>query len=380
MAVEQQSACSSCGDTKVLPSISVALPAKNEADNIGPCLSALTRQLYAGDEVLVLDNGSTDNTAGIADSFEQVRVIDAPDSRFDGDGHIRGLAQLRQLGVAESSNEIVASTDADTLPPDDWLDRIRHHFADDEDLDVLWGVATDTNGVPVRNLTGKYLTLLRGVSGCNHAFRREAFEQLDDGYVGWPMWEDVAIITRLSRHGKAVHDPKLEMRTDLDRRRYQTIPMLAGGGAGVASGALVGGPVGALAVGGGSALAGTELFYEQIADMHDALPAELPVHHDQVGLGLILGGALAGGTPGLLAGGVGSGILAHHVLTEGASAIPSDLFSNTDAVCRLDTSGEGVTIDCEPPSETTQRVTRILAGMAVGAVAGRGLWAAQTKF
>lgn len=355
--------------------VSVVIPAKNEEESIGACLDRLAPQLRAGDEIIVLDNGSTDDTAGICENYARVRTIDAPDERFD-DTHYRGLSQLRQFGANTAANPIVATTDADTLPPTEWIEHIRSAFESDDDLSVMWGVAADTNGVPVRDLTGKYLTLLGGVSGCNTAFRKSDFEDLKKGYTGWPMFEDVALITRLARTGKAVHDRGMVMQTDLDRRRYQTIPMLATGGAGVIAGGLVGGPVGALAAGCGAGIGGTELFYEDVARLENEVLPDTPVHHDQVGLGLTLAGVTVGGPLGLAAAGLGTGIVGHHVLTEGASAIPTDLMLNTDEVCEIEPQegGDGgLVVRCEPVDDTESKVTRVLAAATAGAVAGRGL-------
>lgn len=345
--------------------ISVVIPAKNEEGNIGECLDRLTSQLESGDEVLVLENGSDDRTAEIAQSFDEVEVLDLPDDIFEGEVHYRGLAHLRQFGAERAANEIVATTDADTRPPGDWLDRIRQHFQSDHDLSVLWGVVTDTNGVPVRNMTGRYLTLLGGVSGCNTAFRKADFEALKKGYTGWPMFEDVALVTRLARTGKAVHDRDLVMHSDLERKRYQTIPVVAGSGAAVGTGALLGGPIGALAAGTGIGAGGTELFYE-------AAP-QTPFHHDQIGFGLILAGLLVDGRLGLGAVGVGSGMFLHHVLTEGASAAPTELMLHTDELCYIDTSGERVTITCEPARDLDSKVTRALAAATAGALVGKAI-------
>lgn len=345
--------------------VSIVLPAKNEEDAIGRCLDRLTQQTTAGDEIIVLDNGSTDRTAPIAEAFEGVEVVPAPDSMFE-DSHFRGLGALRQFGAERADKQIIATTDADTIPPMDWVDRIKAHFNDDPDLTVLWGVVEDTNGVPVRDMTGKYLTFLGGVSGSNTAFRRDAFESLKMGYEGWPMFEDVALITRMARTGKAVHDTGLVMRSDLDRRRYQTIPMLASGGAATVVGAALGGPVGAFAAGLGPGLVATETFYEESPDTR--------FHHDQVGLGLVALGLVGGGGLGILSIGAGSGVLAHHLLTEGASAVPTDLMQNTDRVCTIP-EDDDVAIICKTASEAdgTARVTRILGTAVVGGVAGKAI-------
>lgn len=354
--------------------VSVVIPAKNEAGSIEHCLEYLVAQADAGDEIIVLDNGSDDDTAAIADSFDAVTVIDAPDEKLPGDSHYRGLSQLRQFGAEQASKPVVATTDADTLPPTGWLDRIKAHFENDPELSVVWGVVVDENGVPVRNLTGKYLTFVGGVSGANTAFRRAHFEELRDGYVGWPMFEDVALITRLARSGKAVHDRDMVMVSDLDRRRYQTIPLLATSGATAIGGGLLGGPIAAAAAGTGVGLAGTELFYE-------AAP-ETRYHHDQIGLGSIIAGSLIGGPAGLGLAGAGAGVVGHHVLTEGTSAIPTEMLQQTDAVCEIpigDNGSDVTVINCEPPEPTTAALTRVLAGAAGGAVIGKLVQVARAK-
>lgn len=348
--------------------VSVVIPAYNEEDCIGRCLDRLSSQLGPRDELIVLDNGSTDRTGPIAEAFD-AEVVWAPDDRFDNDNHYRGLASLRQFGAEQASNEIVATTDADTIPPDDWIDRIKAHFEDDPDLNVLWGTVQDTSGIPVRNLTGKYLTFVGGVSGSNTAFRRSAFEELKKGYLGWPMFEDVAVITRLARTGKAVHDTGLVMHTDLERSRYQTIPVLATSAAGTVAGAALGGPVGALAIGTSGGLATTETFYEESPDSR--------LHHDQLGLGLITIGAVFGGAPGILAAGLGTGVLGHHLLTEGATALPTGLMRNTDRICAVPDADGDVTVQfvCEPADEGEARLTRLLMAVAIGAVGGRAMHA-----
>ena len=59
------------GETKWdVHQIRVVIPARNEARNIGPCLSSLTQVVDAGAlEVLVIDDGSEDDTAEVASTF-----------------------------------------------------------------------------------------------------------------------------------------------------------------------------------------------------------------------------------------------------------------------------------------------------------------------
>jgi glycosyltransferase involved in cell wall biosynthesis len=100
--------------------ISIIIPALNEEKMIGRCLESLTRLAFASDrfEVLVVDNGSRDNTLIIADSFKDrlnLKILQQPGVR---------ISALRNLGARAALGDTLAFLDADCLAPADWLDRI----------------------------------------------------------------------------------------------------------------------------------------------------------------------------------------------------------------------------------------------------------------
>ena len=101
------------------PAISVVIPAFNAAGTIDAQLAALARQEPAEPwEVIVADNGSTDDTAHIARSWTDrlpLRVVDA--------GARRGPAAARNIGVVVAAAPLLAFCDADDVVADDWLDR-----------------------------------------------------------------------------------------------------------------------------------------------------------------------------------------------------------------------------------------------------------------
>ena len=101
-------------------SISIIIPALNEERMIGRCLESLAKLAFSRDrfEVVVVDNGSRDNTLAIAESFHDrlnLRILQKADVR---------ISALRNLGARVASGEILAFLDADCLAPQDWLDRI----------------------------------------------------------------------------------------------------------------------------------------------------------------------------------------------------------------------------------------------------------------
>ncbi len=105
-----------------MPYVSVVIPAYNAANTIAETLKALRSQAGIADyEVVVVDNGSSDETARVARAYG-ARVLHE---------EIRGPAAARNKGLIDSNGEIVAHLDADTVPSRRWLAELCAPFADD---------------------------------------------------------------------------------------------------------------------------------------------------------------------------------------------------------------------------------------------------------
>ena len=96
---------------------SIVIPALNEEGVISQAITALLNQNYPRDqfEIIVVDNGSSDNTYNSAVSAGADKVVIE---------YIKGTNIARQRGVDESLGDIIAFLDADCIPPIDWLRRI----------------------------------------------------------------------------------------------------------------------------------------------------------------------------------------------------------------------------------------------------------------
>jgi glycosyltransferase involved in cell wall biosynthesis len=101
-------------DDRVSIDASVIIPARDAAATLGATLAAIARQDGgAGREVIVVDDGSADDTVAVAQaSAVEVRVIRAAGS---------GPAAARNLGAAAAAGRILAFTDADCVPEPGWL-------------------------------------------------------------------------------------------------------------------------------------------------------------------------------------------------------------------------------------------------------------------
>lgn len=290
---------------------SIVIPTLNEQSNIKRCLHHLEPQLDSGDEIIIIDGGSEDDTIDICKEYGCKTYILGGSS----------IGMARHAGVKVAENEIIVSADADSIPPKGWLNRIKKHFESDGELVVLWGTIQDKNGVPIRNLIGKFSTITRGASGNNTAYRKSAYEKLENGYPNISFMEDVIIINKLATVGKAVRDKELVMVMNMDRKRYQTIPIVGTGGLIAAIGHLTDTAYSDLIRGSGIGLVGTEMLYEEASNT--------PLHHDQVGMGIALAGRKMESSTIT---GLGVGVVGHHIATEGLSMAPTELQQNTDKV------------------------------------------------
>src|SRR5919197_5607580 len=89
------------------PSFSVIIPAYQAASTVGDAVSSALAQTYPAHEVIVVDDGSTDDLAGALSTFAgRIRLI----RKENG-----GAASARNAGVAAAEGEFVAFLDADDV-------------------------------------------------------------------------------------------------------------------------------------------------------------------------------------------------------------------------------------------------------------------------
>ena len=161
------------------PKISVVIPAYNEVKKIRRCLTALQKQSIRDPyEIIVVDNGSSDDTAPVARKFG-VTVLEEK---------TRGVACARQRGFQAARGDIIASTDADTIVPPDWLQTIQNAMADPKRVGVMGTFLFYDRGKIWNGLTKIITPAIRFIDwivghgqnhfiGMNFAVRKEAFRK-----------------------------------------------------------------------------------------------------------------------------------------------------------------------------------------------------------
>jgi glycosyltransferase involved in cell wall biosynthesis len=121
---------------------SVIVPAYNAAGTLAKCLQALENQSIPKKdyEVIVVDDGSTDETPGVVKQFpvHYVRQIN------------QGPAAARNKGAAEAGGGIILFTDADCVPQHAWLKEMVRPFEDPRVMAVKGAYKTHQRGLTAR--------------------------------------------------------------------------------------------------------------------------------------------------------------------------------------------------------------------------------------
>jgi polysaccharide pyruvyl transferase WcaK-like protein/glycosyltransferase involved in cell wall biosynthesis len=100
----------------VQPTIAVVVVARNEAALISRCIGSIASQTRSADKVILVDDGSTDNTIALArDALPSIEVLLR---------HTRSLARNRNDGWRAASTDYVAYLDADCEAPPHWLENL----------------------------------------------------------------------------------------------------------------------------------------------------------------------------------------------------------------------------------------------------------------
>ena len=101
------------------PRVSVVVCTYNGGRTLRQCLESLEDLDYPDYEVIVIDDGSTDDTRSILSGFPRVRAIHQENL---------GLSKARNVGLRAATGSIVAYTDSDCFADRDWLSHLVHQL------------------------------------------------------------------------------------------------------------------------------------------------------------------------------------------------------------------------------------------------------------
>jgi glycosyltransferase involved in cell wall biosynthesis len=174
----------------------------NAQSTLEDCLASLTKLQYPDFEVIVVDDGSTDETAAIARRFP-FKLISIPKG---------GLSVARNVGLRAATGEVVAYTDSDCRVDPHWLSYLVLPFLNSDMVGVggpnlvppddpwMAHCVARSPGGPLHVLLTD--SIAEHIPGCNMAFRKWALEEIegfDPAFV--KAGDDVDVCWRLQERG-----------------------------------------------------------------------------------------------------------------------------------------------------------------------------------
>lgn len=234
-AAEDRARIALLGEVKGARSVSVCLPARNEAATIGGIVSSIHAHLAGPhgivDEVIVLDHGSHDGTASVAArSGASVVIADAVPPAF-GPAIGKGDVLWRSLFVAEGDIIVWIDADLTSFSPDYVTRLLAPLLVDDEIMLVKamyrrslggkpeeGGRVTELTARPALKLLFPELAHIRQPLGGEYAIRRSAAERLEFE-VDYGV--EMGILLDVARE----HGPRAVAQADLGERVHRNRPL-----------------------------------------------------------------------------------------------------------------------------------------------------------
>jgi cellulose synthase/poly-beta-1,6-N-acetylglucosamine synthase-like glycosyltransferase len=159
--------------------IAVVVPVRNGRAEVAQCIRACRAQTRPPDELVIVDNGSSDDTAAVA-SAAGVGVLREP---------IRGSYRARNRGWRSTTADIVAFTDVDCVPSPNWLAELTEPFSDPAVAGVGGAIIQAELNSPSQRwmVERKFLDQAQNAAHeflpffatANVAYRRSVLEELD---------------------------------------------------------------------------------------------------------------------------------------------------------------------------------------------------------
>jgi glycosyltransferase involved in cell wall biosynthesis len=191
-------------DSIEINSVSIIIPTFNGAARIGNCLEGVLQQTpRLNIEILVVNDGSSDNTEDVVSRYPGVRCITQSNA---------GPAAARNRGAAEARGTIILFTDDDCVPTSDWQHAMLQPFQDPKVVGAKGVYRTHQESLIARFVQIEYEDRYRRMSNLDSidfidtysaAFRRDRFLEMGGYDTSFPVAcaEDIELSYRMSAQG-----------------------------------------------------------------------------------------------------------------------------------------------------------------------------------
>ena len=190
------------------PLISIIVPGKNEGKHIFKLVSSLKEQTYKNYELIIVDDGSDDDTEQICKNLKKNNLIDV----FIRNEVRGGKASGANTALRVAKGDFVIHLDADSSLDRDAIEQIITPFYENPDVGAVGGnvmvrnyketLATTlqsyeyNDAISIGRMVASYLGVYRIISGAFGAFRRDALEQVQGWDIGPGLDGDITVKMR----------------------------------------------------------------------------------------------------------------------------------------------------------------------------------------
>ena len=113
-----------------IPRISVIIPVYNTEAYLRPLFDSLCRQIFTDFEIVVINDGSTDNSLGVISKYSS---FFGPRLRIYSQEN-KGLSSTRNIGISRAKGKYISFIDSDDYISDSFYDILVKNISDDEDI------------------------------------------------------------------------------------------------------------------------------------------------------------------------------------------------------------------------------------------------------
>jgi peptidoglycan-N-acetylglucosamine deacetylase len=191
------------------PTVTILIPAHNEESMIAACVESCLNQTHQPDQILVINDGSTDTThdeiARFGDAVTIVRIPFATGNK----------SHAQQIGLQFVTSDIVIATDADTVLDKEFVSYIVQAFSEHPDAASVSGYVKSTSynfltalreidytiGQDVYKRAQAYVNYLLVIPGCAGGFKTELFRNGTISFDHDTLTEDLDFTYKLHQKG-----------------------------------------------------------------------------------------------------------------------------------------------------------------------------------
>jgi len=228
-----------CGvDEKIKPKLSIVIPIYNGQRTVRDTMESLKKQTFNDFEIIVVDDGSKDNTLNIVKKYADKLIINEKNS---------GPAVSRNKGIKAANSDLIILTDGDVILPDNWAENMYNALREN---DVIMGKIN----IPESTFIGDSISALgfpaggsvgfnkiwkvnkegytEHASSCNMGIKKEIFEKYGYFDESFPLagGEDGEFPYRITRRGVKIkyepnalawHEPRTSLKSFIRWQFYR---------------------------------------------------------------------------------------------------------------------------------------------------------------